>query len=74
MENSVNSSLDITKHKVTSDCSIFNLYTNFRMNNQGKSNYIIERHITRDNKSTWYLNKKPSSQKVVRIVILSNGL
>ena len=39
------------------------------MNNQGKSNYIIERHITRDNKSTWYLNKKPSSQKVIQDLV-----
>ena len=37
----------------------------FRYNSKDKGNYIIERHITRENKSSWCLNRKAVSQKVV---------
>ncbi|CAB4007950.1 structural maintenance of chromosomes 5-like, partial [Paramuricea clavata] len=55
---------EFVKHGETNGSVELELY-----NEEHKGNYIIERQITRDNKSTWYLNRKAVSQKVIQDLV-----
>ncbi|XP_028416800.1 structural maintenance of chromosomes protein 5-like [Dendronephthya gigantea] len=56
---------EFVKHGETNGSVELELYNS----QQGKGNYIIERQITRENKSTWQLNRKAVPQKAIQDLV-----